>query len=312
MKIINADAIELFNNNPQKHIEAIGRICYKSENKITEDSHRNFIKNLFNNSHWAMLEHFRFILQVPAVIYTPICYIKSPYIICTNKDNRLLISASARGLLDAAEMVYTNSEGHFDRVHTIAIDTIIKYIVYKYGCDELFGCKYTPLDQWAIEVRDFSELTDYERMKHEWHSIKFTCDRGVSHELVRHRLASFAQESTRYCNYANGKFDGGITVIKPNFFGEDTEQYDLWKQSVTSASNAYVLLIASGVSPQQARTVLPNSLKTDIVVTATNEEWKHIIDLRYIGTTGQPHPQMVEIMNILINKCEWTAGLCTK
>lgn len=126
-------------------------------------------------------------------------------------------------------------------------------------------------------------------------SVKMVVDRGVSHEIVRHRVASYAQESTRYCNYAQGKFGSEITVIKPCFFDEGTLEYALWKQSCEFAEGTYNDLIRQGRTPQEARSVLPNSLKTEIVVTMNLREWIHFFNLRAVGTTGAPHPQMKEI-----------------
>lgn len=126
-------------------------------------------------------------------------------------------------------------------------------------------------------------------------SVHFICDRGVSHELVRHRIASFSQESTRYCNYSKDKFGNEITVIEPCFFTniEDSYQYAVWQSSCEWAEKAYFNLINSGAKPQEARSVLPNSLKTEIVVTANPREWRHIFRLRCAEAA---HPQMREIM----------------
>ncbi|MBO5435910.1 FAD-dependent thymidylate synthase [bacterium] len=132
------------------------------------------------------------------------------------------------------------------------------------------------------------------------HTIVFTCDRGVTHEFVRHRPASFAQESTRYCNYSYDKFGKEITVIKPCFWDDDSKQMKLWKKACDAAESAYFDLLISGATPQQARDVLPTSVKTELVITANEHEWQHIINLRYHGTTGAPHPQMVECMTIAV------------
>ncbi len=126
-------------------------------------------------------------------------------------------------------------------------------------------------------------------------SVLFSCDRGVTHELVRHRIASFSQASTRYCNYSNDKFGGEITVIDPFFYdgrNRNTEYY-VWKESCESAETAYMKLLAAGSKPQEARSVLPNSLKTEIVVTANPREWRHILELR---TSAAAHPQIRQIM----------------
>lgn len=133
-------------------------------------------------------------------------------------------------------------------------------------------------------------------------SVKMIVDRGVSHEIVRHRIASYAQESTRYCNYSQGKFGNEITVIKPLFFDEGTPEYIIWEASCMQAEKAYNELIEMGRSPQEARSVLPNSLKTEIVVTMNLREWIHFFNLRALGTTGAPHPQMKEIAMMVLEE----------
>lgn len=129
-------------------------------------------------------------------------------------------------------------------------------------------------------------------LEHFSFSVKFTCDRGVSHEIVRHRLASFAQESTRYCNYGKS---GEVAFIRPLFFRADTVEFDNWCDAMMLAERSYLDLIEAGKTPQEARAVLPNSLKTEIVVTANLREWRHFFKLRAVGTTGAPHPQMREV-----------------
>jgi len=126
-------------------------------------------------------------------------------------------------------------------------------------------------------------------------SVLFICDRGVSHEIVRHRMASFAQESTRYCNYSKGKFGGEITFIRPYDMLSDSTEFGIWESAMSAAENSYMELIKNGVSPQMARSVLPNSLKTELVMTANLREWRHFLNLRAAGSTGAPHPQMLEV-----------------
>lgn len=135
-------------------------------------------------------------------------------------------------------------------------------------------------------------------IEHNSITVKFICDRGVSHELVRHRLASFAQESTRYCNYSKDKFNNEITVILPCFFDtgmgvlSNSLVYDAWKRSCTLAEESYFKLLGYGATPEQARSVLPNSLKTEIVMTMNLREWRHFFSLRCPKTA---HPQMREL-----------------
>lgn len=181
-----------------KSLELAGRTCYKSEDKITDDSAQAFVTKLINSGHEAMIEHFSI-------------------------------------------------------------------------------------------------------------SVKIICDRGVSHEIVRHRLASYAQESTRYCNYSLDKFGREITVIIPCFWppaliGSNVnmdywEEFMIWKNSCLLAEKAYFELLDHGATPQQARSVLPNSLKTEIVVTMNLREWRHFFRLR---TALTAHPQMREIANPIL------------
>ena len=124
-------------------------------------------------------------------------------------------------------------------------------------------------------------------------TVKFLTDRGVTHELVRHRVASFSQESTRYCNYGKDKFDNEITVVEPFFFVGNSLQYGIWEDSCANAEFTYLRLLKAGASAQEARSVLPNSLKTEIQVTANVREWRHILKLR---TSREAHPQIRQIM----------------
>ena len=124
-------------------------------------------------------------------------------------------------------------------------------------------------------------------------TVRLICDRGITHELVRHRLASFSQESTRYCNYAKGRFGGEITVIRPFFWDVDSAKYEVWKRAMEFAENSYIILIEAGASAQEARSVLPNSLKSEIVITANMREWLLIFTQR---TSRAAHPQMREVM----------------
>ena len=123
-------------------------------------------------------------------------------------------------------------------------------------------------------------------------SVKIVCDRGVSHELVRHRIASYSQESTRYCNYTKDRFEGELSFIRPCFWEENSAAFKLWREQMQSAEDAYLQLCALGATPEQARSVLPNSLKTEIVVTMNLREWRHFFRLR---TSPRAHPQMREI-----------------
>lgn len=138
-------------------------------------------------------------------------------------------------------------------------------------------------------------------------TVKFICDRGVSHEIVRHRLASYCQESTRYCNYSKEGFGEEITVIKPCFWDETDLKYAAWANLCSKAEDAYIDLIRSGATPQEARSVLPNSLKTEVVMTANIREWRHFLKLR---CSSAAHPQMREVALILLEKVHDLIPVC--
>jgi thymidylate synthase (FAD) len=151
-------------------------------------------------------------------------------------------------------------------------------------------------EESAIKFVENLAKNNHEAMlEHQSVSVRIVCDRGVSHEIVRHRIASFAQESTRYCNYSKDKFNGELTFIKPCFWDVDSPVFKLWQDAMQASENYYLHMIEQGITPQEARGVLPNSLKTEIIVTMNLREWRHFFRLRALGRAGKPHPQMLEI-----------------
>lgn len=136
-------------------------------------------------------------------------------------------------------------------------------------------------------------------VEHVSFTVKFIVDRGVSHEIVRHRLASYSQESTRYCNYSKDDFQSEITVIEPCFLEPGTEGYDLWETSCSISEKMYFKMLDWGCTPQEARSVLPNSLKTEVVMTANLREWRLFFKLR---TSMAAHPQMREVTRPLLDQ----------
>lgn len=138
-------------------------------------------------------------------------------------------------------------------------------------------------------------------LEHQSITVKFICDRGVSHEIVRHRLAAYCQESTRYCNYSKDGFGGQVTFIQPNFLDRGTRGWELWVLACEQAEKAYFDLLNWGCSPQEARAVLPNSLKTEVVMTANLREWRHFFKLR---TAPAAHPQMREVTIPLLRRMQ--------
>lgn len=322
MKIIKPSATYLSHKDitPYEFIEKVGRTCYKSEDRITKGSAKKFIENLVNRNHWAMLEHETLYLVTSYIFMKDFLEEMSSlneqltYFNITHSEDTNVISGSFRSFNDLFERVLFQSK-------TLNVIRVGLTFVYP----EVFRTIHTS-DKLTINIGDYA---DYECIlvtresfidkflvsspqvlyKHLTHTVKFVCDRGVSHEFVRHRPCSFAQESTRYCNYSLDKFGDEITVIKPLFFEQwdkdldnrcETMSYGLWARSCEQAEKAYFNLLKEGATPQEARSVLPNSLKTELIITATEEEWGHVVDLRFRGTTGAPHPQMKEVMSMAL------------
>ena len=152
-------------------------------------------------------------------------------------------------------------------------------------------------DSAARFVRGILKSQHESVIEHVSLSARLICDRGVSHEIVRHRLASYSQESTRYCNYTKGKFGGELTFIRPCFWQENTPPMAAWEKSCQAAEDNYFALIKLGAKPEEARGVLPNSLKTELVMTANLREWRHFFRLR---TAAASHPQMRQLAKMLL------------
>lgn len=140
-------------------------------------------------------------------------------------------------------------------------------------------------------------------IEHEKITVRIICDRGVSHEIIRHRIASYSQESTRYCNYCNDKFGNELTFIEPCFFNseseEDKKNKEIWLKSMQFIEEQYNMLIENGAKPEEARSILPNSLKTEIVVTMNLRAWRHFLKLR---TDKFAHPQIREISKMILDE----------
>ncbi|MBQ4541691.1 MAG: FAD-dependent thymidylate synthase [Clostridia bacterium] len=134
-------------------------------------------------------------------------------------------------------------------------------------------------------------------LEHASVTVKFVVDRGVSHEIVRHRIASYCQESTRYCNYSKDDFGSEITCIIPHYLDYKSEGWETWKAAMKSCEDAYFKLLDIGHTAQEARAVLPNSLKTEVVMTANLREWRTFFKLRCANAA---HPQMREVTRPLL------------
>lgn len=312
MRIIKADATYMEHNvTPYEFIEKVGRTCYKSEDKITEGSAEKFVKSLINANHWAMLEHETiYIAMTESLMQNFLKYM-------TEQWGENLAFFNITNDISGRDFILSGSFRSFHDLFSKDYQGLpIKVLKYSLQCAYplVFGepdkkMYYSFTLGYDCTVYSRQVFIDLYRgrpnilLHHLTHTVKFVCDRGVSHEMVRHRVASFAQESTRYCNYSKNKYGNELTVIFPCFFESlpYDPRFDVWRHSCENAEEMYFRLLAMDSKPEEARTVLPHSVKTDLIVTATEEEWQHIVDLRLIGTTGRPHPQIKEVMAIIIN-----------
>lgn len=267
-----------------KQIERVGRACYKSEDKITEDSAKPFVDRMIKSGHGAMLEHGTVYLKVFNVI-------ENSELIDKYKSNKYSVVKEGTEVYNChGDILYGSCK---------CITTNYRVLVENGWLDDLkYICKPTEFHEKRITVH-------------------FVCDRGVSHEFVRHRVFSFAQESTRYCNYSKDKFGNELTFIIPCWIKDLEEKSYLahaeyhhtkedaskqWYDVCMNSEFVYEDLIRLGWKPQEARAVLPNSLKTELVVTGFVSDWNHFFDLRARGTTGAPHPQAKELAEPLMKE----------
>ncbi len=161
-----------------------------------------------------------------------------------------------------------------------------------YKSEGKIGAQSAPQFVRSILQRGHESVIEHEKV-----TVRIVCDRGVSHEIVRHRIGSYSQESTRFCNYSKNGFGGEITVIEPSFWSDEPAMLERWTEAMLLAESAYLGLIDAGATPEQARSVLPNSLKTEIVVTYNLREWRHFLRLR---TSAAAHPQIREIADEIL------------
>lgn len=317
MKIINAGYEFINEPSITKKIERIARICYKSEDKIGEGTDAKMIKDLLKRQHTAMLEHGSIAVQVDGDMFTIFKEVVSNITTIIMKEDkkdlernylrytafleineqqddytpiRYIVSGNIRAWIQAMDLLE-------NRIN-FAFPESMKHVLTEISPEIFGGYNYTDEKYHQFDlITDYSQLLPEERMVHEDITVKFTVDRGITHELVRHRDCSFAQESTRYCNYNLGKYGNEITVIKPCFWEEDSEAYKSWKRGCSLAENEYIFMTRDlKVTAQQARDILPTSVKAEIVMTANLREWKHIFNLRACNSTGPAHPQMLEVM----------------
>ena len=293
-----------------KHLEKIGRVCYKSEDKIDINTAFKFLRMLKERKHWAMLEHYIFTFEVPEETYFDIIHparftsanadlvSKMPFIKYTmdselnelteETESRCLISASATALNYLWECeCYKN--GINDGLVQLCVFMEHMYPeIMKDPSNIPLGQRLINQDIRLVSHHELSKMSNNTRLIHDSATVKFTVDRGVTHELVRHRPCSWAQESTRYCNYS-----GELGVINPSFFTIDSPKRRAWAKSVGVAQKIYNDLLSFGATPQEARSVLPNSTKAEIIMTASLMEFRHFFKMR---ADRAAHPQMREVV----------------
>lgn len=298
-----AEILDVGNNvDVLKKIEVVGRTCYKSTENIKEGSAEKFVAGLIERGHEAMLEHASFCFEIDYGAFRIIQdLIEQLSVFCGYKsfirfsaDGRFLISGNVRAWRDlfAAMNLYCGITNVFE--------SFIKEnpVLFPEFQDAIFvDCLYSEIR--PIHMKDLK--VGIEARTHLDVTVRFVVDRGISHELVRHRPASFAQESTRYCNYAKDKFGGQITFIIPEFFRYGSYEWHMWKGHMETVERIYLEMIRMGVTPEKARTVLPNSLKTEVIMTANCAEWIHFFELRACNMTGKAHPQMLEVTRPLLD-----------
>ncbi|MDF1615055.1 FAD-dependent thymidylate synthase [Desulfurivibrio dismutans] len=305
MRIVPASATildDLDRQSMARRIESCGRLCYKSEDKITDTSAEPFLRKVMEHGHNSVMEMAAISLRVycdTEAIIDQFLAAQPKYLQVdrpAKKEKMLLISGTIRAFRE----IYQNC-GNGKLVKGITAFLGQRHPLFFF---DLAG-KRGFLPQTGVEVEKLS-LSEVDALpadllvKHRFLAVRFITNRAVTHELVRHRPCSFLQESQRYCRYSQDKFGNEVTFIKPMFYPEDSEEYRLWQQAMVETEKIYLQLLETS-SPQAARTVLPNSCKTEIIVYANLLEWLHIFRLR---TTRAAEPSMREVMNPLLVKMQ--------
>lgn len=274
MRLIESKVELIEEKDPYKMIEIAGRTCYKSEDKMTEDSAKEFVDRMIKSGHGAMLEHGTVYLKVSMRDRNI-----SPAILYWRESSNHKYSKVVR--------VVNNTDQA-----TLYITTNLRVLVENSRIGDL---------QYQCEPTEYHE----KRI-----TAKFICDRGVSHEFVRHRVFSFAQESTRYCNYSKDKFGNELTFITPswdynlaaNYTGVAILEGDVFENSLREAEKAYFKLLDIGWRPQQARQVLPNALKTELVMTGFESDWEGFFKLRCSKAAHPDAKKLADELHKLIVK----------
>ena len=279
-------------------IEACGRICYKSEDKIEAGSTEPFIEKILKHGHNSVAEMAVITLTIVVdseklVVQFFNCQPKFVQVDHPAK-NELLLTASVRAYRELykehGNVKLTKAiTGYLAEKHPL----FFKDIIPKRGVPPQSGAIIQ-----KVSLEEVAKFPADSLAKHRYVGVKFYTNRAVTHEIVRHRPCSFLQESQRYCRYSEDKFNSQVTFIKPMFYEEGTNEYKLWQKAMEDTEKVYLKLLETS-SPQAARTVLPNSCKTEIIVYCNLLEWLHIFRLR---TTLAAEPSMREVMIPLMDE----------
>lgn len=289
MKLIESSVQIIEEKDPYKMIELAGRTCYKSEDKITENSAKEFVDRMIKLGHGAMLEHGTIYLTIDG---------EDPNLSKIQSNPHTKVNLVPYEVL---------TEGNYTISYKAYITTNLRVLVEN-NLKELLCYQVEPTEHHEKRI-----------------TAKFICDRGVSHEFVRHRVFSFAQESQRYCNYNKDKFNNELTFIKPTWLDIPTGDYTYWDGDwcdidnmkiqlpsdngvadnflwcLNNAGMQYRLLINKGLKPQEARGVLPNATKTELVMTGFESDWEHFFELRCSGAAHPDAKKLADELKSLMN-----------
>ncbi len=272
-------------------IELCGRICYKSEDKIDQDSALPFVSKMAEHGHNSVLEMGVVTLQVECADDHPITelfLIQPRYLQIDRDENRLLVTGSVRAFRELLKFhpecaIVDAMCSYLNKHHPYFFSTLLPENGFNNNGS---------ISVRKVELVEVDQFPPDKMARHRYIAVKFIVNRAVTHEIVRHRPCSFLQESQRYCRYSDDKFGSEITFIKPMFFADISPEYEIWQECMVNSEQMYLQLLKTS-TPQAARTVLPNSCKTELIVYANLVEWQHIIKLR---SSKAAEPSMREVI----------------
>ena len=247
-----------------RQIELAGRTAYHSQDKITPDSAKGFVDRMIKSNHGAALEHGTVYLKIS---------------IPSKAWNRTLVNKYYSNPYSKVDNTFDDLDYHY------FITTNYRVLVE---------------NNWLDDLKYLCSPTEFHEKRY---TMRFTCSRAIAQELTRHRVFSFLMESQRYINYSKERHGGEITCIIPSWnykYNDDkfegAEDWNPYMRALYQAESSYFEMIDDGCTPQQARDVLPNATKTELIMTGFASDWRHVMDLRLFGKTGAPHPDMLDLM----------------